>query len=223
MKSFKVYSFNDFIYQFINTPNGGVFSFLNPYSCLNANYNGQDIIYGVDSYYLANFFLKMKNISFDNSSFAPFFFEFCKKNKKKILFIGALLHENQSFIRQLKVNFIDLEVAGLDGYMESIKYINHILNNNYDFVVIGMGTPLQEKLAITLSIYYPDIKFITCGGYIRQASNGLEYFPPIFTKFRLRFLYRFYKEPHVLKRTFTTYFQFYIKYFYGKFKFVRVR
>ncbi len=223
MKSFKVYSFDDFIYQFTNIANGGIYSFLNPYSCLKINYNIDNIIYGVDSFYLANLFLNIKNISFDNSSFAPIFFRYCKMNKKKTLFIGASLDENESFIRQVKLNFSDLEVDGIDGYRETNIYIDKIAESKYDFVVIGMGTPLQENLAITLLSFYPTIKFITCGGYIRQASNRLEYFPTTFTKFRIRFLYRFYKEPHVLKRTFSSYFQFYIKYFYGKFKFVRVR
>ena len=102
MKTFKVYTKDDFISNFINNPNGGIFSFLNPYSCLNSTKNINEIIYGVDSYYLSKIFLKIDNISFDNSSFAPFFFDYCVNFKKKVLFIGATINENNLFINSLK-------------------------------------------------------------------------------------------------------------------------
>ncbi len=224
MKTFKVFSSDDFKAIFFNTTNGGIFSFLNPYSCLKLNNkNFDDIIFGVDSYYLAKLFLKIHNLSFDNSSFAPYFFKHCIINTKKVLFIGATIYENDLFISNLKINYKDFNAYGINGYMHSQFYINHLFDNNYDFVVIGMGAPLQENLAFILFEHFPSIKFITCGGYIRQASNGLDYFPQIFTKLRVKFLYRFYKEPHVLKRTFYSYFKFYIKYFYGKYNFIRIQ
>lgn len=225
MKTFKVYSNDDFKFKFINTINGAIFSFLNPFSCLKFNHenNIDEIIFGVDSYYLANFFLKINYISFDNSSFAPFFFEYCLKYNKKILFIGAKIHENNLFINNLKANYIGLYADGINGYMNTQNYINYLFDHKYDYVVIGMGTPLQENLANILFLHFPSVKFLTCGGYIRQASIGLDYFPHFFIKFRVKFLYRFYKEPHVLKRTFYSYFKFFTKYFYGKYKFIRIQ
>jgi UDP-N-acetyl-D-mannosaminuronic acid transferase (WecB/TagA/CpsF family) len=223
MKSFKVYSFESFVSNFKDLPNGAIFSFLNPYSCLKINHIEEDLIFGIDSYYLASYIVKFKSISFDNSSFAPIFFEFCLKNNKKVLFIGANEVECSLFITNINKSYCNINADGIDGYREFVAYQEKISSNNYDFVVIGMGSPLQENLAVFLFNLFPEIKFFTCGGYIRQASSGLEYFPPFFVKFRIRFLYRFLKEPHVLKRTFNSYFKFYIYYFYGKFTFRKVQ
>jgi exopolysaccharide biosynthesis WecB/TagA/CpsF family protein len=223
MKSFKVYSFESFVSSFKGLPNGAIFSFLNPYSCLKIDQIEEDIIFGIDSYYLANYVFKFKSVSFDNSSFAPIFFEFCVKNNKKVLFIGAKEEECSLFITNIKNSYFNIKADGIDGYREFSSYQEKISNNNYDFVVIGMGSPLQENLAVFLFNLFPTIKFFTCGGYIRQASSVLEYFPPFFVRFHVRFLYRFVKEPHVLKRTFYSYFRFYIYYFYGKFTFRKVQ
>jgi N-acetylglucosaminyldiphosphoundecaprenol N-acetyl-beta-D-mannosaminyltransferase len=202
---------------------GAIFSFLNPYSCLKVKHTDENIIYGVDSFYLANLFLKLKNISSDNSSFAPIFFEYCIENSKKILFIGASESENNAFIINIQNTYVKLNCFGIDGYRNTQDYILRITEDNFDYVVIGMGSPLQEDLALILFKHSPNIKYLTCGGYIRQASNGLEYFPRFFIRFGIKFLYRFYKEPHVFKRTFNSYFIFYLNYFFGKIKFIRIQ
>lgn len=221
IRVFNFCSSEDFNLFFLKSNNGGVFGFLNPFSSLVAPY--ENILYGIDSFYLAKFFLNVKNISFDNSSFAPILLNFCLTNNKSILFIGASEIENKNFIFHIKSKYKNLNCTGLNGYLDFNFYDIFLNNNKFDIIVLGLGSPLQENMALKLFNKHKNIKFITCGGYIRQASNGLNYFPNYINLLRIRFLYRFFKEPHVFKRTLINYSIFIFKYTYGNIKFNRVR
>jgi UDP-N-acetyl-D-mannosaminuronic acid transferase (WecB/TagA/CpsF family) len=220
IKKYTVYSKEEFIRDFFEKKSG-IFSFLNPYNSL-YTIDNENIIYGVDSFYLAKFLINISNISFDNSNFAPIFFKFCEVNSLNILFIGASKIENINFINNLKNDYPNIICTGINGYEKTSVYDKELNDYKYDIVVIGVGSPLQEILSLQLYSLHNNIKFITCGGYIRQASEKLNYFPKIFIYFKIRFLYRFFKESHVFNRTLITYSKFLFYYIYGKIKFYRV-
>ena len=77
------------------------------------------------------------------------------------------------------------------------------------FVICGMGTPHQESFGLLLKNAKGSIKQIyTCGGFLHQSSESIEYYPKWINRLNLRWLYRAIKEDYVLKRLLVQYPQF---------------
>ena len=218
---FKIQSKLDFV-ENLFYGKARIFSFLNPFSSLRAP-NNSSIIYGIDSYYLAKW-LGIVNISFDNSFLAQQFFAFCQENKKKLLIIGGTKEESIKFQALLTKNYPSINIHCENGYKSRSLYQRIVLEKGPDFVLLGLGTPLQEEVGILISETDSKSKIITCGGYISQSSrtDRLDYFPRYISKLKLHFLYRFLMEKHVLKRTIVTYPKFFKLFLSGKIKFRKV-
>ena len=149
---------------------------------------------------------KSLRISFDMTSLAPVILNYLSEHGKSVYFIGSTDNNMVKFIHRIKDNFPNLEIVGYrNGYFtedEESDIYKKIVALSPFVVVIGMGAPLQEKFAVGLRAAGYKGNIYTCGGFIHQSVSALNYYPSYIDKYNLRWLYRYYKEPKVLKRVF---------------------
>lgn len=192
-----------------------IYTFLNPISYLEAlkdesRFVGFDAIM-VDGHVLVVaikllYGRKVKRRSFDMTSIAASLFLHILSEKKTIYLIGARQKQIERSVEILLDQYPELQIVGYrNGYFsledEMHEEYEKILRLNPDYVIVGMGTPLQEYFLLQLKKSgYRGIGF-TCGGFFSQLSmKGINYYPKWIDKYNLRFLYRFYKEKHTRKR-----------------------
>lgn len=137
--------------------------------------------------------------SFDFTSLAHVYFSFLQDNAYKVAFIGATELQLESFLGIIKARYPRLNiVAWRSGYGFETK---EFCEPEVDFFLVGMGGLLQDRVAVELSEAYPSAQVMTCGAFISQtAMSGGDYYPYFLDKLNLRFLYRFYREPRVIRR-----------------------
>lgn len=188
-------------------------TFLNPYSYKLARKNTElfdqfDVIYvdGISLVMLLKLFgIPCERYSFDMTSLAKDLFTICNNQNKKIFFIGSKQEEIEKSVKHFSEKYPNMNILGYrNGYFnhpsERTESIQEIIELNPDFVVAGMGTPYQEEFLFDLKkAGYKGLGF-TCGGFLHQSSIGVNYYPAFFDKFNLRWLYRIWDEPKLLKR-----------------------
>jgi len=186
-------------------------TFLNPFSYIIARKNIKqlsqfniEIDGGMLVVVLRFFGLRVKRKSFDMTSLAPIVFENAIKNNQSLFFIGTKPKVIDMAIQNIHNQFPDLNICGFrDGYMsieERELVLIKVKSLNPYFVICGMGAPLQEQFLIDLKNIGWAGKGYTCGGFLHQTADGIEYYPKWITKFGLRAFYRMYDEPKLVKR-----------------------
>lgn len=152
------------------------------------------------------FFMKTKRTrrSFDMTSDASKVFEDCSTKGDSIYFLGTKPKLIDKFIGVVTANYPKINIAGFrNGYFsekETTKILETIIQSNPSIVVIGMGVPLQEKLVLKLvKKGYKGVCY-TCGGFMHQTSEGINYYPKWVDKMNLRMPYRIIKEAEFRKR-----------------------
>jgi UDP-N-acetyl-D-mannosaminuronic acid transferase (WecB/TagA/CpsF family) len=80
--------------------------------------------------------------------------------------------------------------------------------SNPDIIFIGMGTILQETMAIDLREAGYTGAIYTCGGFLHQTKKEINFYPEFIDKLNLRFFYRLVKEEGFFKRSIRTYPEF---------------
>ena len=131
-------------------------TFLNPFSYLLLRKNK----YNLDSFnieidggilvILLNLFgITVSRKSFDMTSLAPIVFKEVIKNNKKIYFIGTKPKLIDLAICNISKEYPLLNIVGFrNGYIKPSQKQNvfkKIIDSKADYVICGMGTPLQEK------------------------------------------------------------------------------
>jgi len=204
MCNLKYFSTNRFIDM------GCLYFFLNPYSYSKV-YTLEDLEM-VDSWaFDGNLMVQLnaliyghhvRRYSFDNSSVATWVFEFLDNNSESLYIWGGKQNEVDMFVHNLKRHYSKIVIAGCScGYGGNDNTVlKEIVEKCPRAVIIGLGSPKQEKMALLLKKSGISSSIYTCGGFISQASKSLKYFPPFYTKFRLHWFYRLIHEPHILKR-----------------------
>lgn len=155
-------------------------------------------------------FFKVRRISFDMTSLAPLIFEACSINGYSLYCIGSTEKEITSFIKNIKQVYPGLKLAGFrNGYFdndeEKDRFIKDLANIRPDILVVGMGTPFQEEFLLRMRSEGWSGSGFTCGGFIHQTANRINYYPNIIRKLGLRWMYRMYKEPKVIRRVIRDY------------------
>lgn len=192
-----------------------IYTFLNPVSYLTAmrNENLFDRFDGIlvdGSILVAAIRLlygkRIKRRSFDMTSVAASLFRLAQSKDKSVYLIGAKQEQIERSADILREQYPAIRIAGhRNGYFSSPNEITdscrEIIRSNPDYVIAGMGTPLQERFLLQLKdCGYKGIGF-TCGGFISQLSmKGVAYYPKWADKYNLRFMYRFCKEQHTRRR-----------------------
>lgn len=200
-----------------------VISFLNPFSYYEVAQD-DDLINGVDYYFsdgsllcrLHNLFLpKITRASFDYSSIAGTFLESVAASGKRIAIIGATEEENTLAVEVLKKQYPNLNVVfNRNGYIDDNQKIANELNElQVEVVLVGMGTPYQERFSIFLKEHLTSpVVIITCGGFLTQTSIKPDYYHPLVKKFGLRWLQRIVMHKHVRDRVLKVYPKFIFSY-----------
>lgn len=217
----KVFSQKGANYTCINPYSYGI---LRKYQDLIDNFDGI-FVDGISMCWWIRIFygIKVPRLSFDMTTIAKDFFETLSANGQSVYFIGAKDEEVSETVRLIKEEYPNLNILGFrNGFFKDSEErklsINTIVKKNPDFVVIGMGTPLQEQYMIDLrNAGFKGTSF-TCGGYLRQASKGIHYFPDWVDRYNLRGIYRQFKEKGIFKRNYNTLIQFPILFTYDSIK-----
>jgi len=205
----------------------GIYTFLNPYSYLHARKNIElyrqfDGVYA-DGQWLV-YFLRLFNIkktsrySFDYSSIADEVFRKVCSLGMKVAVIGSTQAVNDSFCDFLSNRYPGIKVEfSRNGYFSDSELedvLEGVKSKSIDFVLVGMGAPNQEAFLTQLKRSGWNGLGFTCGGFMHQtASKGSEYYPRWVDKYNLRFLYRIYDEPKLLKRYLIEYPKFAVLFF----------
>lgn len=152
-------------------------------------------------------------LSFDMSGMAVDLFERLNNNSENIYFIGSKQEELEATLTQIINGFPNIHLAGYrNGFFNSpeerIKTISNIVELNPNFVIVGMGSPLQEQFCLDLkNAGYKGIAF-TCGGFLHQTANRLNYYPDWINKYNLRAFYRLFHEKGLWGRLYNVLIQF---------------
>jgi len=202
-----------------------VISFLNPFSYYEV-VKEESLINDVDVYFsdgallciLHNLFLpKITRASFDYSSIAEPFLRYVELKNKRIAIIGATSDENFHAVTNLKKQFPNLNIVyQRDGYINNLgETIAELDRLKPEVVLVGMGTPYQERFSINLKqqLNNPAV-IITCGGFLTQTSIKPDYYHPVVKKLGLRWLQRMILHKHVRERVLNKYPKFTVSYLY---------
>ena len=198
----------------LETP-GKIYTFLNPVSYLSALDN-KDLFAKFDGIFADGSILvsaikllyghKVTRHSFDMTSLAPTLLKYAEENKKSVYIVASRQEQVKKAVEIFKKLYPQLLFAGYrNGYFaseeERQKEAKHIVEVSSDFLIVGMGTVMQEKFLLKVKeAGFNGIGF-TCGGFIHQTAKGeIDYYPAWVDKLNLRFIYRMYKEPHTRKR-----------------------
>ena len=191
-------------------------TFLNPFSYLLARSNKDQLSHfninidgGLLVILLNLFGFKYKRKSFDMTSLAPVVFNDAIKNNKSLYFIGSKPKVIDLAIKNIKDRFPKLNICGYrDGYIndnEMVVVLDIINSLKADYVICGMGTPLQEQFLIDLKNSGWTGKGYTCGGFLHQTAAGIRYYPNWVNTLGLRAFFRMYDEPKLIRRYFIDY------------------
>lgn len=139
----------------------------------------------------------------DFSSYFKDLFAYLDVNKKRVFFIGASENDLLKFVNIIKTKYPNIEISGfLSGYnLRSNIAQDQIISNKVDTLIVGMGTPNQEEFITKVKLAGYKGSSFACGAFFSQtANNGLQYYPSWISKIHLRWIYRIYKEPKLVKR-----------------------
>lgn len=195
-----------------STPSTGFYSFIGPvayYSLRDKNFACQYFCDGMlaSALFSLLFRRKVRRTSFDYSSIAKRFLDDCQHHAKRVLVMGGTASDASSFSDHLKANYPRLQFRCLDGYPtggfteETLQSIAATADQ-FEVVLLALGSPLQEKVGQ----YLFDRGFlgtiITCGAFVAQtvAAGAGAYYPRLVNALHLRFLWRLIHEPHTRSR-----------------------
>lgn len=153
---------------------------------------------------------KLKRVSFDMTSMAKHLFDFANKLNKTIYIIGGSQNDIELATENILAKYPDLNILGYHtGYFknktEEKNTILEIVSKSPQIIIVGMGTPRQEHFLISLRKEGWKGLGFTCGAFVKQTAKSLDYYPKVFNKFHLRWLYRIIDEPKLFGRYFFEY------------------
>lgn len=158
---------------------------------------------------------RIPRLSFDMSGIAVDLFSYLNTSDvdRSIYFIGTRQDTLEATIKQFKTGYPEMNIAGYrNGYFinsdDRQKAISEIIETDSDFTVVGMGSPLQEQFALELkNAGYKGIVF-TCGGFLHQSANSINYYPEWINKYNLRAFYRLFHEKGLWSRLYNVLIEF---------------
>lgn len=199
----------------------GMVTFLNPYSYLKARDSveiferfriGADGIFFV--LYLRYFCgLKISRVSFDMTSLAPLVLADAEKKMKRVALVGTTEDSLKCAIDKIMKSYPEINiVSARNGYFSSAEerneHLDFLQKLDPQVLIVGMGTPLQERFISDLwSCGWRGVGY-TCGGFLHQTSKNIQYYPKWVDYFNLRWLYRIFDEPKLIRRYFLDYPEF---------------
>ena len=158
---------------------------------------------------------KSVRLSFDLSSMAgPVFLDMMRCGES-LYVLGAKPGEVDKSVETIKKNFEGIKIAGFHhGYIKDCKdsIVQEIKNSGAKIVIIGMGAPMQDEMAVLLKQAGFVGSVYTCGGFIHQTQETMVSFPTWTNKLGLRWFYRLFTQEGMVKRLIETYPKFVVTY-----------
>jgi N-acetylglucosaminyldiphosphoundecaprenol N-acetyl-beta-D-mannosaminyltransferase len=120
--------------------------------------------------------------------------------------LGSDTASVERFAAHLASEFPGIVILGYrNGYFDDeaarLAEARRIAQMKPDFVLVGMGAVRQEEFVLSLFAQGFEGAAATCGGFIHQtARSGRSYYPAWIDRFNLRFVYRMYDEPSLVRR-----------------------
>jgi N-acetylglucosaminyldiphosphoundecaprenol N-acetyl-beta-D-mannosaminyltransferase len=137
------------------------------------------------------------------------FFEKARKHGWRVMSVGGSRDEAAQFEDVIKKRYCGAVIIhAISGFDRNLleKVSAEIDRNRTTHVILGLGAPLQESIALGICKRFPSIDVFTCGGFITQtALKKGDFYPIIIQKLGLRWFYRFVKQKGLLKRTIVEY------------------
>lgn len=204
-------------------------SFVNPFSYAIIA-KDQKLIESVDYWFvdgallccLANLFrsgsqARLDRVSFDFSSSAGLVFDASIAGSLRIGLIGATANEINKAEVYLRNRYPELQIAYLHhGHFDTGDdelQAKAIINSNVDLLIVGMGTPRQERFILKVKEKLNKRALLfTCGGFLTQTGLSGDYFPAWVKKSGLRWFYRAIRHSHVRTRLMRDYPIFVVNY-----------
>jgi len=124
--------------------------------------------------------------------------EKCYQKNKKLFLLGAKPEINELAILKIRKKYPGIIVMGHHGYFDSdnISYIeNELIIFQPDIVLVGISSPMKERVILKFSSKYNGSINVACGGYIDILSGEVDKAPNIFHNSGMEWIYRFYQEP----------------------------
>lgn len=145
---------------------------------------------------------RRKRQSFDFTSLAGPCFKSFQESKARLFVAGGTEEEVRRFSLIVTERYPQLNIVGVcSGYLEYDAVLTQVDKCDAEVVLLGLGNIKQEMFGSRL-VSDKEIPVFTCGAFISQtAKSGRDkYYPTWINKFHLRWLYRFFIEPHTLVR-----------------------
>lgn len=197
----------------------GVYLYLNPlnYDFITKLDHAGEVYYSVDGRFvtgvLSLYGLTLTKQSFDFTSLADPIFKDLERSRQGLFIAGGTGEDIQKFSSFLQDSYPRLNLRGVsDGYSSEGALFQAIQGSGAEVVLLGLGNIKQESVAISLSQRL-NISIFTCGAFISQTASvkSKQYYPQIFVRADLRFLYRFFREPRTVYRVLRHYPLFILK------------
>lgn len=158
---------------------------------------------------------RVPRLSFDMSGIAVDLFSHLNNSgtDRNIYFLGTRQDVLEKTVEQFRKSYPHMNIAGFrNGYFidtdDRKNAITEIIKLDSDFAIIGMGSPLQEQFALELkNAGYQGIVF-TCGGFLHQSANNINYYPKWINKYNLRAFYRLFHEKGLWGRLYNVLIEF---------------
>lgn len=210
---------------------GRVFTFLNPVSYLNAM-DHQELFLPFDGILVDGsllvaairccYHIKVHRYSFDMTSLAAHLLKHAKETGKTIYIVGDRQKHIERSVMRLLQQYPGIRIVGFrNGFFatedDEDDMARSIARLNPDYLIVGMGSILQEKFLLKVKkAGFKGIGF-TCGGFVHQiAQNPINYYPEWIDRMNLRFIYRMYKEPYTRIRYLKAGLQFPIRFIWER-------
>ena len=149
----------------------------------------------------------LNNISFTKTTTPDFIFkifDFLEKNSKKVYFLGNNEKVLKKMILVLKNKYPRLIVCGYhDGFFqdkENLKIIKKINQSKPDLLLVGMGSPRQEKWIINNYQKIDAKVFWSVGALFEVLSGERRRLPKFFNDYGFEWIFRLMQEPRRLWR-----------------------
>lgn len=158
---------------------------------------------------------KSIRLSFDYSAMTGPVFRDMMAHRESLYILGAKPGEVDKSVETIKKNFKGIKIAGFHhGYIKDCKddIVKEIMASGAKVVIIGMGAPMQDEMAVLLKRAGFIGSVYTCGGFIHQTQKTIVLYPIWINKLGLRWLYRIFTQSGMSKRLIETYPKFVFTY-----------
>lgn len=159
--------------------------------------------------------LPINRLTFDRTSLAEPVLKWAARHGIQLVLVGAKPGVAQRAGELMVELTPGLELANaFSGYDKDPALAReYLMNHPGCLVVCGMGSPRQEAFLLDLKQSgWRGIGF-TCGGFLDQIVENIDYFPAWVDRLHVRFLYRIFKEPRRLWRRYLVDYQVFIRRF----------